>query len=128
MLWKLGVGRCHLRFRRCMSKNKKLNQSQRRSKSKSRLLRRKRPVQNRPRPKKETTPERPPPADKAEKERFIELINSTRQEDLASLRGEIEAGFQSGALAGGITFVVSKLVAKDLAEGAKLAATVQNSL
>merc|ERR1711971_963533 len=78
--------------------------------------------------KKEPTIERPPPADKAEKERFIELINSTRQEDLASLRGEIEAGFQSGALGGGITFVLSKLVAKDLAEGAKLAATVQNSL
>merc|ERR1719430_924096 len=80
------------------------------------------------RAKKEPTKEQAPPADKAEKDRFVELINSTKQEDLASLRGEIEAGFQSGALAGGINLVTQKLVAKDLAEGAKLAATVQNSL
>jgi len=89
-------------------------------------------------PKKESSPEpakkekaqtqRAPPADKAETDRFIALIKSTRQEDLASLRGEIEAGFQSGAVVGGINLVTEKLVEKDLDEGAKLAAVVQNSV
>ena len=69
-----------------------------------------------------------PPADKAETNRFIALIQSSKQEDLASLRGEIEASLQSGAIAGGMDFVTRKLVEKDLDEGAKLAALVQNSL
>ena len=69
-----------------------------------------------------------PPADKAETNRFIALIQSTKQEDLPSLRREIEASLQSGAIAGGMDFVTRKLVEKDLDEGAKLAALVQNSL
>merc|ERR1719370_2608777 len=69
-----------------------------------------------------------PPADQSETDRFIALIKSTKQEDLASLRGEIEAGFQSGAIVSGINLVTQKLVEKDLDEGAKLAAVVQNSI
>merc|ERR1712112_75099 len=96
------------------------------------------PKQKKEQPKKESSPEpakakkesvqRTPPADKAETERFIALIKSAKQEDLASLRGEIEEGMKSGAIAGGMNFVLMKMVEKDLAEGAKLVAVVQNSL
>jgi len=91
-------------------------------------------------PKKESSPEpaktkkekpqtqKTPPADKAETDRFMALIKSTKREDLASLREEIEASLQSGAIGGGMNFITMKLVEKDLAEGAKLAAVVQNSL
>jgi len=99
------------------------------------------PKQEQAAPKKESSPEpapkvkkervqtpKTPPADQSETDRFIALIKSTKQEDLASLRGEIEAGFQSGAIVGGINLVTQKLVEKDLDEGAKLAAVVQNSI
>ena len=82
--------------------------------------------------KKESSPPpartRSEPADKSETDRLSKLIQTTKQEDLAALRGEIEANVASGKLAGGAHLVTQKLVAKDLAEGAKLAAMVQNSL
>merc|ERR1719220_3238893 len=54
-----------------------------------------------------------PPADKAETDRFIAQIKSTRREDLASLREEIEASLQSGAIGGGMNFITMTLVEKD---------------
>ena len=79
-------------------------------------------------PKDRKSTERPPPEDKAETDRLVALISTKKQEYLGNLREEIEGSMQAGSIAGGMNIVIQKLIDRDLAEGAKLAAVVQNNL